>query len=86
MIDNLCVREAHAFIHASQANGRRILFITDTCIAQAIGAERMIHQVGGTSFLPFVSIAALRARLFIVPPAAWIDRVDTVRESSKPRL
>lgn len=86
VIYHLGVQEAHTFIHASQADGLCILFVTDTGIAQAVCAERVFRQVGGASILPFVSIAALRARLSIVAPAAWVNRVDTVRGSSKPRL
>lgn len=86
MIDHLSIRLADTFGGTRQTDGHRILLVADTRIAQAVGAERMLDQIGGAGLLPLVSIATLRACLLVVAPAAWLDSGYPFRRGGKARL
>jgi hypothetical protein len=86
MVDHSSHRQAYALGQAGHAYCYRVIRYRDARITQAVHAERMLHQVSSTSFLPFVSIAALRARLLFVAPAAWLDCVEPFKRGGKARL
>lgn len=82
MVDHLSIRLADTLGGARQTDGHRILLVADTRITQAVGAEGMLDQVGGTGLLPLVSIATCGAAGLVGAPGAGRHRGDARRGRS----